>query len=148
MTCRVQLAFYKGEGGWVHKLIRWRTKSRYSHVEVVHSRGGTPDFFMYSSEPNGGVRGKRGWGKLPAREWDIVDVPVDAMGSYLAFKKIEGNGYDYIGVLFSRVFTWHVELVNHYTCIEASAYMLGLDPNEYATIEDLWHWANKEQREE
>ena len=142
MTCKVQLAFFKGEGSWVHKLIRWRTKSRFSHVEVVHNYDDTPDFFFsFSSAPNGGVREKRWYGGLPTKEWDVVDVPVDAMRSYIAFAQIEGKGYDWLSIVFSRMFTWHVELTDHYTCIEACAYMLGLDPNAYDTIDKLHQWA-------
>ena len=35
MASDIRLAFYKGKGDWVDKLVRWWTKSQYSHVEVV-----------------------------------------------------------------------------------------------------------------
>ena len=32
---KIQVAFYKGRGGWTHKIIRWWTKSPYSHAELI-----------------------------------------------------------------------------------------------------------------
>ena len=32
---RISVAFYKGKGSWKNKIIRWWTKSPYSHVELV-----------------------------------------------------------------------------------------------------------------
>ena len=34
MASNIRLAFYKGKGDWVDKVIKWWTKSQYSHVEV------------------------------------------------------------------------------------------------------------------
>ena len=48
----VRLAFYKGEGDWVDKLVRWWTKSQYSHVEVVGN------MWVSSSPRDGGVNAK------------------------------------------------------------------------------------------
>ena len=31
----VKVAFYKGPGGFVHKVIRWWTESKYSHAELI-----------------------------------------------------------------------------------------------------------------
>jgi hypothetical protein len=31
----IKIAFYKGPGGYLHRLIRWWTKSKYSHAELV-----------------------------------------------------------------------------------------------------------------
>ena len=40
-TIQIQVAFYKGGGGWLHKVIRWWTKSPYSHAELVMPDGKT-----------------------------------------------------------------------------------------------------------
>ena len=37
----VKVAFYKGHGGFVHKVIRWWTGSEYSHAELVLPDGVT-----------------------------------------------------------------------------------------------------------
>ena len=31
----IRIAFYKGKGNWKNKVIRWWTKSPYSHAELV-----------------------------------------------------------------------------------------------------------------
>ena len=35
MSMVVKVAFYKGKGNWINKIIRWWTKSNYSHAELV-----------------------------------------------------------------------------------------------------------------
>ena len=37
----IKLAFYKGKGNWKNKVIRWWTKSPYSHVELILPDGDT-----------------------------------------------------------------------------------------------------------
>ena len=41
---KIKVAFYKGGEGWQHKIIRWWTKSIYSHAELV-----MPDNFTWIS---------------------------------------------------------------------------------------------------
>ena len=31
----IKIAFYKGQGNWLNKIIRWWTKSPYSHAELI-----------------------------------------------------------------------------------------------------------------
>ena len=35
MSMMVKIAFYKGKGNWINKIIRWWTRSNYSHAELV-----------------------------------------------------------------------------------------------------------------
>ena len=39
---KVKIAFYKGPGDWKNKIIRWWTKSPYSHAELI-----MPDNFTW-----------------------------------------------------------------------------------------------------
>ena len=32
---KIKVAFYKGRGNWKNKIIRWWTKSKYSHAELI-----------------------------------------------------------------------------------------------------------------
>ena len=32
---KISVAFYKGKGNWKNRVIRWWTKSPYSHAELV-----------------------------------------------------------------------------------------------------------------
>lgn len=64
----IQLALYKGQGDWFNALIRWWTRSPYSHCELVIN--GT----CYSSSiRDGGVRGKAM--ALPSDKWDVIELP-------------------------------------------------------------------------
>ena len=37
----LMIAFYKGSDGWIHRVIRWWTKSQFSHAELVMPDGVT-----------------------------------------------------------------------------------------------------------
>jgi hypothetical protein len=41
MSMMIKIAFYKGQGSWINKIIRWWTKSKYSHVELILSNSAT-----------------------------------------------------------------------------------------------------------
>jgi hypothetical protein len=72
----VRLAFYKGKGKLLNKIIRWRTKSKYSHVELEV----LPGICWSSSWRDGGVRFKNidlenaNWDCVPLRHVKSVDV--------------------------------------------------------------------------
>ena len=35
----IKVAFYKAEGDWINRIVRWWTKSRYSHAELIMPDG-------------------------------------------------------------------------------------------------------------
>ena len=35
MSAKIKIAFYKAKGNWINNIIRWWTKSEYSHAELV-----------------------------------------------------------------------------------------------------------------
>ena len=92
----VKLAFYKGEGGFTDKVVRWWTSSPYSHVEIV-----VGDEWYSSSPMDGGVRVKTITSPNPG-SWDYVDVRVDMDRLLYVFNKHKGKGYDWVGILFSQ----------------------------------------------
>ena len=50
------LAFYKAKGNFIDYLIRKRTKSKYSHVELVLELDSQNNMLCMSSKPGVGVR--------------------------------------------------------------------------------------------
>jgi len=88
------LAFYKAPGDWSDKLIRWWTKSKYSHVELV-----TDDFStMYSSSGmDGGVRKKPHYYNV--NTWTYVEVSVSEELVKDIFSETNGSKYDWFGIL-------------------------------------------------
>lgn len=115
-SCVVRLAFYKGEGDWVDKLIRWWTKSQYSHVEVV-----VGDMWYSSSPRDGGVRSMR-MEDYNAEHWDVIGYPgVSASDVFDLFRKTKGSKYDFIGILFSQVLPIGLHSSTKWYCSEWSA---------------------------
>lgn len=112
----VKLAFYKGEGNWVDKIIRWWTKSQYSHVEVV-----VGDMWYSSSPRDGGVRSMR-MEDYNAEHWDIIGYPgVSASDVFDLFRKTKGSKYDFIGILFSQVLPIGLHSSTKWYCSEWAA---------------------------
>lgn len=94
----VQLALYKGRGNLGNALIRWWTKSEYSHCEVV--LGVT----AYSSSiRDGGVRRK--WIDWNPKHWDCIDLPwADAAAVKKLFDDTRGEPYGYWDLLTRQIF--------------------------------------------
>ena len=116
MASNIRLAFYKGKGDWVDKVIKWWTKSQYSHVEVV-----VGDTWYSSSPRDGGVRSMR-MEDYNAEHWDIIDYPgVSASDVFDLFRKTKGSKYDFIGILFSQVLPIGLHSSTKWYCSEWAA---------------------------
>ena len=116
MASNIRLAFYKGKGDWVDKVIRWWTKSQYSHVEVV-----VGDTWISSSPRDGGVRSMR-MEDYNAEHWDIIDYPgVSAADVFDLFRRTKGDDYDFIGILFSEVLPLGIQSKSKWYCSEWAA---------------------------
>ncbi len=112
----VKLAFYKGEGDWVDKVVRWWTKSQYSHVEVV-----VGDTWYSSSPRDGGVRSMQ-LEDYNAEHWAILGYPgVSASDVFDLFRKTKGSKYDFIGILFSQVLPIGLNSITKWYCSEWAA---------------------------
>lgn len=92
----LRVAFYKGTHaglpGVYNRLVRWWTRSQYSHVELVFGAGQAAS----SSAMDGGVRFKPI--QFDPALWDFVDVPEAlAVRAWQWFEDHQGAGYDYLG---------------------------------------------------
>jgi hypothetical protein len=97
MTLRA--AFYKGTHAGVpgiyNRLVRWWTRSPYSHVELVFRDG---EEAASSSYMDGGVRFKKI--DFDPALWDFVDLPEHLEAPALAwFNAHKGDAYDLMGNL-------------------------------------------------
>ena len=92
----LRAAFYKsthpGLPGVYNRLVRWWTRSPYSHVELVFGDGRAAS----SSAMDGGVRIKSI--EFEPDKWDFVDLPESlALSALKWFDEHEGAAYDYWG---------------------------------------------------
>ena len=135
---RVQLALYKGPAKTVldrafHAGIRWRTRSLWSHAELVI------DGKCYSSSNrDGGVRSK--WINLNSGHWGVIDLPDWFAEPALEwFASHEGARYDWPGVFGFVLPIPHAR--SRYFCFEAVGEMLGMDKTHKLDANDLYDFA-------
>ena len=76
---KVKLAFKKDSNGFMSKLIKWWTKSRYSHIEIIipDRNGNFENGFWLSANSKKGVRTKPLKLPLDFNSWDYLDVEVN-----------------------------------------------------------------------
>lgn len=90
----MKLALYKGGTRCISKIIRFWTKSEYSHCEIVFTDGicGT------SSDLDGGVVLR--YIELDPHRWDLIELKgFDEAYARTWFEKQKGRKYDYLGLL-------------------------------------------------
>jgi hypothetical protein len=128
------LAFYKARGTWFDRLIRFVTRSPYSHVEVAITQ--QPDgrwLCGSSSVRDGGVRLKAI--ALSAENWDLRFVGGDANAVRAWFEARAGERYDWLGVL-RFVLPFVGQSSRRWFCSEACLAALGLpEPWRFAPAE-------------
>ena len=136
----VSLALYKGKGNWVNSLIRWKTKSKYSHCEIVI------DGWMYSSTVgDGGVRCKIA--SLPEDRWDIIQINFNNGESVLKhYSDTNGRPYGWLDLIKGQIFKTNPSDSKGDFCSEWCAAALGLpNPKQYSPKDllEIVKWANK-----
>ncbi len=123
----VQAAFFIGPGSWADEVIRWRTSSDASHVELVING------FKFSSSPaDGGVR--RAEFQPDPAQWRMVDLPWASPEGVLAFfDKTRGDRYDWLAVCVGQALSAKVDVPGRWFCSEWCAAALGMsDPWRYS----------------
>ena len=126
----MKIAFYKGEGNFFNKLIRWWTDSQITHVELI-----IDDVWYSSSHRDGGVRGKV---ITPNPDnWDIYYINVkDEYYAKEVISNAMGCGYDWTGIIGSQILPFSLHWPGHYFCSEIVAEALMIDKaNRYAPHE-------------
>ncbi len=131
------LAFYKGSGRFDDRVIRWVTRSAFSHVELLEhppswrGDGAWLGQSWSSSGRDGGVRGKEIVFKRD--RWEFLAVPwtpADALDTLCAEL---GKPYDFVGLIGSQLFNLRRHRAGRWFCSELCAHALGLDtPQEFS----------------
>jgi len=121
---KIKVAFYKGPGDWKNKIIRWWTKSPYSHAELV-----MPDNFTWIgiSPLLTSTVSARKKVDFDLDNWHFVEIEItpEQRNVILDFyKETEGCKYDWIGMLLSQFVPFHVKRRGKWYCSEWIAYAL------------------------
>ena len=115
---KIKIAFYKGGREWQHKIIRWWTKSIYSHVELI-----MPDNYTWISispflESKVAKRIKT---DFDLENWDFVSIDITEKqhNSLISFyNQTEGSNYDWIGMLLSQLTPFKIKSKHKWYCSE------------------------------
>ena len=127
---KFRAAFYRGTqpgvAGIYNRLVRWWTKSPYSHVEMVFGDGWAGS----ASFTDGGVRLKRI--TFDPGKWDFIDLPEHLKPAARAwFDQHAGSPYDLLGNL-QFILAPFGQAEDHWFCSEACAAALGIiEPGRY-----------------
>lgn len=92
---QIKVMFYKAEGKLSDKLIRWWTKSKYSHCEILFENG-----LMFSAD-GWNSNGVRYTSQFTPENWDVITIPLNEYKvKYLKMWCDDrvGQGYDWTGV--------------------------------------------------
>jgi len=120
----IKVAFFKGEGDWFNRVVRWWTKSPYSHAELVLPNNTT--WISISPFLTSQVAQRK---KLSydVSKWDFVTIKVteEQLKTIIEFyEQTEGCGYDWIGMLMSQFLPFHIKRKGRWYCSEWIAYAL------------------------
>jgi len=120
----IKVAFYKAKGDYVNKIVRWWTKSKYSHAELV-----MPDNLTWIGiSPFKGstlkARQKKYYSDL---EWDFIELEVTKEQLKVInefYESTKGCSYDWIGMLLSQCLPFNIKQKQKWYCSEWIAYAL------------------------
>ena len=122
---KIYIAFYKDGEGKCHKLIRWWTKSVFSHVELV-----LPDkrtWVSISPFLSSRVAPRIKYKIEDPEKWEFVEFPVskDQLDSLYDFiEHTQGSRYDWFGMLLSQFTPYLIKRKEKWYCSEWIAHAL------------------------
>jgi hypothetical protein len=120
----IKVAFYKANGDYINKIVRWWTKSKYSHAELILPDGLT---WIGISPFKGSVlraKEKKYYSNL---EWDFVELEVTEQQLQVInefYESTKGCSYDWFGMLLSQCLPFHIKQKEKWYCSEWIAYAL------------------------
>tara|TARA_R100001163_G_scaffold65809_1_gene65110 strand:- start:1518 stop:2006 length:489 start_codon:yes stop_codon:yes gene_type:complete len=121
---KIKIAFYRGKGNFINGIVRWWTKSIYSHAELVLPDGvnwlGISPFLKSKVD-------KRKKTVFDPLEWDFVSIEIvpqqlDIIMEF--FDDTRGQGYDWTGMLLSQFLPCKIKHKKRWYCSEWIAYAL------------------------
>lgn len=119
----IKVAFYRGQGDIVNKIVRWWTKSPYSHAELIMPDGVT----WIGISPKGSNLTSRIRETYDSAEWEFLELEVTAEQIAVIeefFTATENCLYDWAGMILSQFLPFHIKRKGKWYCSEWIAYAL------------------------
>ena len=118
------MAFYKAKGSWINAVVRWWTKSVYSHAELIMPDG--INWIGISPFLKSRVSRRIVLDYNPS-EWDIIEINItpEQRDIILEFyRETRGDRYDWFGMLLSQFLPCKIKHRKRWYCSEWIAYAL------------------------
>ena len=127
----IRIAFYKGKGNWKNKVIRWWTKSPYSHAELI-----LPDEITWVSiSPflTSTVSARSVYQVKNLEDWDFLNFELSWRGPVQEYQieqlhyfiqETNGAKYDWLGMILSQMFPYLIKHRDKWYCSEWIAHAL------------------------
>tara|TARA_A100001515_G_scaffold139488_1_gene134166 strand:- start:1785 stop:2615 length:831 start_codon:yes stop_codon:yes gene_type:complete len=129
---KVKIAFYKGQGDWRNKTIRWWTKSEYSHAELVLPDDKTWVSISPMLSSRVAAREKTSY---DPEKWDFLEFTITNSQLRVIlnfFDDTKGCGYDWVGMIASQFLPFSIKRREKWYCSEWIAYAF--------RIAGVFHW--------
>ena len=120
----VYIGLYKGKGTLINKIVRWWTKSQYSHAELILDDKQT--WIGISPFIKSQVTDRKNVEYNPDK-WDFYKIPVteEQYTAILDFYDItKGATYDWAGMLLSQFLSFRIKQKHKWYCSEWILYAL------------------------
>ena len=124
----VTVAFYKAKGTLYDYIVRWVTKSQYSHCEFIEFIGDDDDkkCIGYTSSPRDRGVVIREINFKPDH-WDLMEVDWISDGTVFTFVREHlGEPYDWVSIFLTHFFRFGLHRDGHWICSELLADALGV----------------------
>jgi hypothetical protein len=124
LNVKIKIAFYKGKGNIVNAIVRWWTKSIYSHAELVLPDG--TSWIGISPYVKSAVT-RRVVIDCVYSDWDFMEIKIteEQLGVIMDFyEDTKGQRYDWIGMLLSQFLPCKIKHKARWYCTEWIAYAL------------------------
>jgi hypothetical protein len=121
----IKIAFYKGNGNWKNKIIRWWTKSPYSHAELILPNGIT--WVSISPLLTGKVSARPVYQIEDLKDWDFLSFELSwrepvrnyqlkQLHNFIA--ETNGAKYDWKGMILSQMLPYLIKHRDRWYCSE------------------------------
>ena len=120
---KISIAFFKGGDNLFHKIVRWWTKSPYSHAELIMPTGEWISISPFLAKQ---VESRTG-PDAPMSQWDFIEIEVNEkkIESLERFYELtKGQKYDWFGMIASQILPFHIKGRSRWYCSEWIAYAL------------------------
>ncbi len=127
----IKIAFYRGKGGWVHKVVRWWTKSPYSHAELILPDDKT--WISISPFLSSRVAARVKYDLENPEDWDFLIFPLNHREAvkkyqldqlYKFIDMTQGCKYDWAGMIASQISPFLIKRRDKWYCSEWIAHAM------------------------